>query len=328
MKPKTLIDVRNDNCRIYKADDDTRRYLDTIKTYLPLTREEEYQVTGRYAKAVKAINELNEQMSNGKISVQDYSTAKAENEKIRDDASDTMVKHNMRFVYAIAMRLGNQSNIQDLISEGVIGIISALETFDNTLGNKFLSHAVWYIRRNMITYLTETSHSVRFCRESIIVPKAKYFVSRYYSEHGTNPSTEEIAEFLKTKHGLEIKNEYDLLGVRMSSINDSFDDEDSDNCVENYSDFARVTASHNEYMDTIETEEKHAMIMGALKRLTKREKEMLLLSSGLKDGREWTNYEIGQEFGLTAERVRQIVAKAKEKMSMDKKLAKAYHHSR
>lgn len=323
MKAK-VIDVKNDNCRIYKADDDTRRYLDTIRLYLPLTREEEYAETNKYAKAVKALKELDGQVHCGTLSIHDYSVAKAENEKLRDEASDTIVKHNLRFVYAIAMRLGNQSNIQDLISEGVIGIMSALETFDNSLGNKFISHAVWYIRRNMVTYITETSHSVRFCRENIIVPKAKFFIGRYFSEHGTNPSTEEVREFLKKEHGLEVKSESDLMGVRMSSINETIDDDEGENRIEEYSEFAKRTAAHNDYMDTIDAEEKHLMIMNALNRLTEREREMVLYSFGLKDGREWTNYEIGQEFGLTAERVRQILAKATEKMSMDKRLAKAY----
>lgn len=323
MKAK-VIDVKNDSGRIYKADDDTRRYLDAIRRYQPLTREQEYAETSRYAKAVKALKELEEQVHCGTLSIHDYGIAKAANEKLRDEASDAMVKHNLRFVYAIAMRLGNQSNIQDLISEGVVGLMAALETFDNSLGNKFISHAVWYIRRNMVTYITETSRSVRFCRENIIVPKAKFFIGRYFSEHGTNPSTEEVMEFLKKEHGLEVKSESDLMGVRMSSINETMDDDEGENTIEEYSEFAKRTAAHNDYMDTIDAEEKHLMIMNALNRLTEREREIMLLSSGMKDGREWTNYEIGQEFGLTAERVRQILAKAKEKMSMDKKLAKAY----
>lgn len=323
MKAK-VIDVKNDGGHIYKADDDTRRYLDAIRRYQPLTREQEYAETSRYANAVKALKELEEQVHCGTLSIHDYGIAKAANEKLRDEASDAMVKHNLRFVYAIAMRLGNQSNIQDLISEGVVGLMAALETFDNSLGNKFISHAVWYIRRNMVTYITETSRSVRFCRENIIVPKTKFFIGRYFSEHGTNPSTEEVMEFLKKEHGLEVKSESDLMGVRMSSINETMDDDEGENTIEEYSEFAKRTAAHNDYMDTIDAEEKHLMIMNALNRLTEREREIMLLSSGMKDGREWTNYEIGQEFGLTAERVRQILAKAKEKMSMDKKLAKAY----
>lgn len=321
---KTVIDVKRDDCRVCWSDEGAKKYLEDIRLYHPMAREEEYAVASRYANAVKELKTLPEKLRNGAISTEDYNALKAENEKIRDEASDAIVKSNLRFVYAVAIRIGKQSDIQDLITEGVIGMLTALETFDVSLGNRFLSHAVWYIRRNMIVYTAETSHSVRFSQESLIVPKVRRFVGKYYTENGRDPSAEEIKKYLDTNHGLGVKSDNMLMGVKMSSINEMLGDGDGDNSVETYSDFATSTATHNDYMDTIDAEEKHLMLMEAMDRLTEREREIILLSSGLKDGREWTNYDIGQELGITAERVRQIAIKAKKKLSMDKKLAMAY----
>lgn len=322
---RLAINVRNNECRIARADDSTRRYLDGIKKYVPLTAEEERTLLKKYADAKSALKSAEELRFSGDMDCHEYEGIKARCARVLREVGDKMVNHNLRFVYGVAIRIGSTAIVQDLVSEGAIGILNALETFDLSLGNRFLSHAVWYIRRNMIAFIVGSEKGVKMSRERIIVPKVKYFESRHFAEFGTMPSTQEIMDFLWEEHKLAVKSESDLHGARVSSIDDGIGDDDNDATVAEYSEFASSTASANGYLETMEEEDRRSMLMDAMEKLTEREKEIILLTSGMKDGVEWGNEEIGKRMGLTGERVRQIAVRAREKMSMDKRLAKAYN---
>lgn len=240
-----------------------------------------------------------------------------------EEAKNTLISSHQRFVYAVAKRYGNDDNVLDLVNEGNIGLIQALDSFDSSKGNRFLSYAIWYIRREINAYLNNDNLLIRKTNNTKTVYKLSKIKEKFYAENNRYPNLDEIADILETEYGLKIKDKSDLLDVSTTSISTCFDDEDS-RAFENTPYFTDKTAVDNDYLPEMDNEFNSVASGALMSSLSEREQTIIKMAFGIGYNKEYTNAEIGEEVGMSGERVRQLKNGAIEKM---KKLAVVEHFS-
>ena len=264
------------------ADHAINSYLKEINQYKVLTASEEA--------------ELIEMMQNGD-----------------ESAKAKLIAANQRFVYAVAKRYGNDENVLDLVNEGNIGLMQALETFDSSKGNRFLSYAIWYIRREINAYLNNDNLLIRKTNNTKTSYKLSKLKAKFYAEHNRYPDVDELAALLEEEYGLKIKDKTDLLDITTLSINTCFDDEDS-RAFENTPYFTEKTAVDNEYQGEMDKEYTSSVSGALMSILNEREQIIVKMAFGIGYNKEYTNQEISEEIGMSSERVRQIKNAAIKKM--------------
>ncbi|CAN5805350.1 sigma-70 family RNA polymerase sigma factor [soil metagenome] len=237
--------------------------------------------------------------------------------RIRDGeefALDTLVRSNLRFVVSVAKRYQNQGvSLADLINEGNIGLMRAAQKFDETKGIKFISYAVWWIRQAILQALAEQSRIVRvpLSRAGTLHRIGKR-TSALAQELGREPTTEEIARDLELSEE-EIKHTLTMAQAHLSLDAPLVPGEDGQ-LLDYVSDQFAVGPD-----DELYTEALGRSIDDALGTLSEREAKVLRLYFGLGDTEPLTLEQIGERFGITRERVRQIKERA---------LARLRHQSR
>jgi RNA polymerase primary sigma factor len=225
------------------------------------------------------------------------------------EARAKLVEANLRFVITVAREYQNQGvPLVDLISAGNVGLITAAERFDETKGFKFISYAVWWIRQSILQTLAEHSRVVRLPlnRVDLLRRIARYTNSRQ-QETSARPQEEEIADEL----GITVEQVSDTLasGQRILSLDATFGDDDENSLLEIMPDDTTEAPDSMLMRNSLEEE-----IAEALQSLDRREREVIRLYFGLGGAAELTLEEIGMQFRLTRERVRQIKEKALRKL--------------
>ncbi|MCG3120485.1 MAG: RNA polymerase sigma factor SigA [bacterium] len=220
-------------------------------------------------------------------------------------ALDKLVKANLRFVISVAKEYQGQGlPLQDLISEGNLGLIKAAQRFDETRGFKFISYAVWWIRQSILQALAEQSRVVRLPLNRVgAINKVGRALEELEKKYGREPSMEEIAEKMEMT-AFEVA---DVLktSARHLSLDEPFK-EDEGNSLLDILESDRYAPPD----DTLMQESLQVEIDKVLSTLKPREAEIIRLYFGLDGDRPLTLEEIGEHFKLTRERVRQIKEKA------------------
>ncbi|WP_346854315.1 RNA polymerase sigma factor RpoD/SigA [uncultured Draconibacterium sp.] len=224
-------------------------------------------------------------------------------------ALEALIKANLRFVVSVSKQYQNQGlSLPDLINEGNLGLIKAAERFDETRGFKFISYAVWWIRQSILQALAEQARIVRLPLNKIgSINKINKAFSKLEQEFQREPTIEEVAELMEAKPELVEDS------MNFSSIHVSMDAPLRDEEGNNMYDVMLNDDSpkpDEELMDGSLRQE----IERSLSTLGDREAEILRFYFGLKGYQAHTLEEIGDEFGLTRERVRQIKEKAIKKL--------------
>jgi RNA polymerase primary sigma factor len=235
-------------------------------------------------------------------------------------ALEKLTRANLRFVVSVAKQYQNQGlSLPDLINEGNLGLIKAAEKFDETRGFKFISYAVWWIRQSILQALAEQSRIVRLPLNQVgSLNKINKAYSKFEQEHERKPSPEELAETLD----LPADKVADTLKVsgRHISVDAPFVDGEDNSLLDVLPNTDSPNADRKLIMESLSRE-----IDRALATLTERESDIIKLFFGI-GCQEMTLEEIGERFGLTRERVRQIKEKAIRRLrhTSRSKLLKTY----
>lgn len=220
-----------------------------------------------------------------------------------------LVQANLRFVVSVAKKYQGQGlSLSDLISEGNYGLVKAAQRFDETRGFKFISYAVWWVRQSILKALSDQVRTVRLPLNRVgTLSKMRKASARLQQQLGRKPTAEEIAE------ELEIKVQKVVDGMKHSrrslSMDAPFDDDDSNSLLDVLED-----ANFESPDDDMTNESLNVDIERALATLHPREAEITRLYFGIGHEQPLTLVEVGQRFGLTRERVRQIKEKALRKL--------------
>jgi len=249
-----------------------------------------------------------------RIELRNLETAIRKGERAKQRLSEA----NLRLVVSIAKRyVGRGMQFLDLIQEGNLGLIKAVEKFDHTKGFKFSTYATWWIRQAITRAIADQARTIRIPVHMVeTINKVKKVSSQLLHEYGHDPSAEEIAERLdmsvdKVREIMRVAQEPVSLETPIgeeedSHLGDFIPDDDAPVPAE----AASQTLLKEQLADVLKT-------------LTPREEKVLRLRFGLEDGRPRTLEEVGKEFNVTRERIRQIEAKALRKLrhpSRSKKL--------
>jgi RNA polymerase primary sigma factor len=224
-------------------------------------------------------------------------------------ALEKLTKANLRFVVSVAKQYQNHGlTLGDLINEGNLGLIKAAKRFDETRGFKFISYAVWWIRQSIMQALAEQSRIVRLPlnRVSSLNKISKTF-SDLEQQFQREPSPEELAEVI----GVTTQEVIDNLKVsgRHVSMDAPFAQGEENSLLDVLTDSNEETPDAGLLADSLKKE-----VQRALSTLTEREAQVLGLYFGLDGNNAMTLEEIGEEFSLTRERVRQIKEKATRRL--------------
>jgi len=235
-------------------------------------------------------------------------------------ALEKLTRANLRFVVSVAKQYQNQGlSLPDLINEGNLGLIKAAEKFDETRGFKFISYAVWWIRQSILQALAEQSRIVRLPLNQVgSLNKINKAYSKFEQEHERRPSSEELAEQLE----LPADKVADTLRVsgRHVSVDAPFVDGEDNSLLDVLINNDSPSADRVLIDESLSRE-----IDRSLTTLTEREADIIRMFFGIAC-QEMTLEEIGERFGLTRERVRQIKEKAIRRLrhTSRSKLLKTY----
>lgn len=239
---------------------------------------------------------------------EEYSLAK----KVREgdlDALDLLVKSNLRFVVSVAKQYQGQGlSLNDLINDGNLGLIRAANKFDETKGFRFISYAVWWIRQAMTQSIVEQSKIIRtpISRNSSY-SKVKKAFQLLEQEYQREPDSDAIA----TRAGVSesVVNDYLNSILKTVSTDVSFGHENENTLADIIADFA-----YNEPDNLLIKQNMEKSIAQIINELPEREKDILVCYFGLNGDDPMTLEEIGEKYGLTRERVRQIKERTLERL--------------
>ena len=235
-------------------------------------------------------------------------------------ALEKLTKANLRFVVSVAKQYQNQGlSLPDLINEGNLGLIKAAEKFDETRGFKFISYAVWWIRQSILQALAEQSRIVRLPLNQVgSLNKINKALAKFEQENERTPSPDELAEILEIPRD-KIADTLRVSG-RHVSVDAPFVDGEDNNLLDVLVNNDSPNADRGLVNESLNKE-----IERALSTLTERERDIVKDFFGI-GTQEMTLEEIGEKFGLTRERVRQIKEKAIRRLrhSNRSKLLKSY----
>ncbi len=222
------------------------------------------------------------------------------------EAREKLIYSHLRFVVSIAKKYqGYGVPLADLINEGNMGLLRALERFDPNRKVRFLSYAIWWIRQAIMKALNEQSRLIRISPDSLSkLKKIKETESELMHRHGATPTVEEVAKELGVTEN-EVKEAQELAIKEISIDQPAYPDSDKQTLADILGQDA-LPSPEKSY----EERERREMVMEALKILKPRDRKVLELYFGLLDGRPRTLEEIGKQMGVSRERIRQLKDRA------------------
>jgi RNA polymerase primary sigma factor len=287
------------------AADSVRLYLQEIGETDLLTMAEEVWLAKRMERGLAAEDRLATDLS---LSPEDREEFEYDR-KDGEDAREHLIRANLRLVVSVAKKyVGRGLSFLDLIQEGNIGLMKATDKFDYTRGYKFSTYATWWIRQAITRAISDQSRTIRLpVHVGETINRVKKMSHRLQQIYEREPTHEEIASAMdlpedKVRQVLEVSRHPVSLEAPVGQDGDAF----LGDFIEDDSTPAPLELASQQLLKS--------QIGEALHKLTERERRIIILRFGLEDGRFRTLEEVGKEFGITRERIRQIEAKALRKL--------------
>ena len=292
-----------------KYDDPVRMYLKEIGKIQLLTYDEETKLAG----IIVTGNQAKEQLKS--IEEEGYDIPESDLEKLRElvrkgeIAEKKLIEANLRLVVSIAKKyVGRGLQFLDLIQEGNMGLMKAVEKFDSDRGFKFSTYATWWIRQAITRAVADQARTIRIPVHMVeTINKLVRVQRQLVQELSREPSPEEVAD----RMGIPVEKVQQIQKIAQEPISlEAPVGEEEDSSL---GDFISDPTALDPYEYTAQEMLKKEL-NEVLQGLTDREEKVLRMRFGLLDGRQRTLEEVGREFGVTRERIRQIEAKALRKL--------------
>lgn len=287
-----VVNLKTTNVSYFERSENLTAYYSEVRKHNILSQEEEINL-------FKILNDKNK------------------NQKERDAAKEKLIVSNQRFVIAVAKRYATDDTLLDLIDEGNIGLIESIENFDINKGVRFMTWAVWYIRRAINFYLIDYDKMVKRSNKLKTFHVISQAKNNFIQKEERDPTLEELKEVLSEKYNIDIKNTNDLIDMHIDSIDIDVSEDDSEN-ISTLTQYNVCSASENSYEVNVSGEFNKELIKSLLAKLKPFEAEVITLLFGINIERPLEAREVAERFGYTTERIRQL------KMSILEKLKKEY----
>ena len=305
------------------SDDSVRLYLREIGKIPLLSSEEELELAQKIVANRDELEAIREQLTDEELAIGERHKLETKATKL-SRPKDKMAEANMRLVVSIAKRYsGRGLDFLDLIQEGNTGLLRAVEKFDPDKGFKFSTYATWWIRQAITRAIADQARTIRIPVHMVeTINKLLRTQRRMTQELNREPTMEELSAELelepeKIEYIMKIKQDISSLDA---GVGRDGDEEDS------------VLADFIEDEETISPEDSATnqllkeQVQDVLSSLSDREQKIVRMRFGLDNGKSHTLEEVGQEFAVTRERIRQIEAKALAKLRKHKDAKKLYEY--
>ncbi len=306
-KPK----ARTDGGDRGSTSDPVRMYLREIGQVPLLKAEDEVRLAKRIEAGMEASVQLADLSAAGRLEALEFAERRRLDRAKKDgeDATRELTQANLRLVVSIAKRyVGRGMLLLDLVQEGNLGLMRAVEKFDWTKGFKFSTYATWWIRQAITRAIADQARTIRIPVHMVeSINKVHRMQRQMVQELERDPTVDELAE----KVDMTPTRVREILRISQDplSLDSPVGEEDDSNLADFIEDLQAEAPA-----DVATRHMLNAAVLEALDELTPREKEVVRLRFGLDDGQARTLEEVGKQFGVTRERIRQIEAKTLAKL--------------
>jgi len=285
--------------------DPLAHYLKQISRFPLLTVDEERKIGERVAQYKSQIARMNHHDETVRVGGDEYSGRKSDIVRLLDEQRDLMIQSNLRLVVSIAKKYQNRGlGFLDLIDEGNIGLIEAVEHFDYTRGCRFSTYGTWWIRQAIVKALADKARTIRIPVHMLNTIRKTQAISKHLTQNlGREPTNAELANFMNVP--VRQISKTIQISLDITSLDSTMNEDDATSLEDLISDKNAVetteTAFHSSLQNILEE------FLGVME---ERKRRILQLRYGLTGGRPLTLEETGRIMGITRERVRQLQKKA------------------
>ena len=305
------------------SDDSVRLYLREIGKIPLLSSEEELELAQKIVANRDELEAIREQLTDEDLAIGERHKLEAKATKL-SRPKDKMAEANMRLVVSIAKRYsGRGLDFLDLIQEGNTGLLRAVEKFDPDKGFKFSTYATWWIRQAITRAIADQARTIRIPVHMVeTINKLLRTQRRMTQELNREPTMEELSAELelepeKIEYIMKIKQDISSLDAGVGRDGDEEDSVLADFLEDEETDSPEDSATNQLLKEQVQD---------VLSSLSDREQKIVRMRFGLDNGKSHTLEEVGQEFAVTRERIRQIEAKALAKLRKHKDAKKLYEY--